>query len=87
MPKGHILINQERCKGCEFCTSVCPYDLIHMADHYNLKGYRPAVLLDPEHHCTGCMLCAMICPEAVITVLREVRPKGGTANGQGVTEG
>jgi 2-oxoglutarate ferredoxin oxidoreductase subunit delta len=74
--RGHIVVNQEMCKGCELCTTVCPYDLIHMADHYNAKGYKPAELTDPEGRCTGCTLCAMICPDAVITVFRrtKVRP-------------
>ena len=74
--RGHIVINQEMCKGCELCTTVCPYDLIHMADHYNAKGYKPAEFTDPEGRCTGCTLCAMICPDAVITVFRraKVRP-------------
>lgn len=73
MAKGRIEINEEKCKGCEFCTMVCPYNLIEMADYYNPKSYRPAKLVDPEHRCTGCMLCGMICPEAVITVFREVK--------------
>ncbi len=75
MAKGRILINEERCKGCEFCTTTCPYHLIQMADHYNAKGYRPATLVDPAGRCTGCMLCAMICPEAIITVFREVKAR------------
>ena len=75
MAKGRIVINEERCKGCELCTTVCPYHLLQMADRYNPKGYRPATLIDLENRCTGCMLCAMICPDAVITVFREVKVK------------
>ena len=74
MAKGHILIDEEMCKGCEFCITVCPYHLVQMAEFYNSKGYKPAQLKDPGGRCTGCMLCAMICPDAVITVYRE----GGT---------
>lgn len=70
MAKGHILIDEEMCKGCEFCTTVCPYELVEMAEFYNSKGYKPAQLKDPDGRCTGCMLCAMICPDAVITVYR-----------------
>lgn len=73
LARGRMVVNEEICKGCELCTTVCPYDLIHMADHYNAKGYRPAMLVDPESRCTGCTLCAMICPDAVITVFRLVR--------------
>lgn len=73
MAKGRILINVERCKGCQLCTTVCPYHLIQMADDFNPIGYRPAVLIDPTGRCTGCTLCALICPEAGITVWREVK--------------
>jgi 2-oxoglutarate ferredoxin oxidoreductase subunit delta len=40
MPR--IVIDESRCKGCELCTTVCPFDLIHIADRFNAKGYRPA---------------------------------------------
>ena len=75
MTKGHIVINEAICKGCEFCALVCPQDLIKTADHFNAKGYRPALLVDPDGRCTGCTLSAMICPDAVITVYREVKVK------------
>ena len=80
MAQGYIEINQELCKGCEFCTVVCPYELINMAGDYNSRGYRPAVFAGPQERCTGCTLCAMICPEAAITVFREVIIKSA-ANG------
>lgn len=80
LARGRIVVDQEMCKGCELCTTVCPYDLIHMTDHYNAKGYRPAVLLDPEGRCTGCTLCAMICPDAVITVFRRVKARAAPAS-------
>jgi 2-oxoglutarate ferredoxin oxidoreductase subunit delta len=80
MAEGRIVVNEEMCKGCELCTTVCPYDLIQMADHYNTKGYKPAVLVDPEQRCTGCTLCAMICPDAVITVFRQVKVKSVTSS-------
>lgn len=73
--RGRILVDEELCKGCELCTTVCPYKLIQMSHHYNAKGYRPAVLIDPEGRCTGCTLCAMLCPDAVITVFRMVKQK------------
>ena len=39
MPKP--VFNEERCKGCELCTIVCPKKIIVMANHFNSKGYRP----------------------------------------------
>ena len=75
LAKGRIEIDENLCKGCELCTTVCPYDLIHMADYYTAKGYKPAMLSDPEGRCTGCTLCAMICPDEAITVFRYVKVK------------
>ena len=69
--RGTIVIDASRCKGCELCTSVCPKDLIHLADYFTPRGYRPAVLDDPQGLCTGCLLCSTICPDAGITVYRE----------------
>ncbi len=79
MVKGRIVIDSERCKGCELCTTVCPQNVIQMADSFNAKGYRPAVLVDPDGICTGCAVCAIICPDVTITVYRQVTPRGAAA--------
>jgi 2-oxoglutarate ferredoxin oxidoreductase subunit delta len=75
MAKGRIVVNEEACKGCRLCTTICPAHLIQIADTFNSKSYRPAKLVDPEHRCTGCTLCAMICPDVAIIVFREVKVK------------
>ena len=79
--RGTIVIDASRCKGCELCTSVCPKDLIHLADYFTSRGYRPAVLQDPGGLCTGCLLCSTICPDVAITVYREAtrRPAAAAA--------
>jgi 2-oxoglutarate ferredoxin oxidoreductase subunit delta len=70
-PKGRIVIDTERCKGCELCASVCPHNSIHMSDAFNSKGYHPAQWDDPNAACTGCATCAVICPDTAIRVYRE----------------
>jgi 2-oxoglutarate ferredoxin oxidoreductase subunit delta len=73
---SYIVIDQDRCKGCELCTTVCPKgDLVQMADYFNVKGYQPSTYVDPEDQCIGCAMCAMMCPDMVITVYRTVRKK------------
>jgi 2-oxoglutarate ferredoxin oxidoreductase subunit delta len=72
--RGTIVIDENRCKGCALCVSVCPKQLIHMSDGFNPHGYRPARLMDPASECTGCVLCATICPDVAITVYRAARP-------------
>lgn len=76
--RGSISIDENRCKGCELCTTVCPKHIIFMADRFTQRGYHPATLLDPEFACTGCLLCSTICPDAAITVYREVGAKHRT---------
>ncbi len=71
MARGTITIDDNICKGCELCTCVCPKNLIQMSKSFSSRGYRPAVLVDPESQCTGCLLCATICPDVAITVYRE----------------
>jgi 2-oxoglutarate ferredoxin oxidoreductase subunit delta len=72
--KGTIVIDQDRCKGCGLCPTVCPQEIILMEQNkLNAKGYRPAVLADPDGDCTGCAICAVICPDICITVYREAR--------------
>lgn len=69
--RGTIAIDENRCKGCELCTVVCPKGIIHIAEHFTPRGYRPAKLIDPHGACTGCLLCSTICPDVAITVYRE----------------
>jgi 2-oxoglutarate ferredoxin oxidoreductase subunit delta len=75
MVQGRIVIDTERCKGCELCTSVCPQNVIHTSSAFNSKGYQPAELVDPLGACTGCAVCAIICPDIAITVYRQAKPR------------
>jgi 2-oxoglutarate ferredoxin oxidoreductase subunit delta len=66
--KGAIVINVERCKGCEVCVGACPESVIAMAKGVNGKGYHFAEVVNDN--CTGCTNCAVVCPDGVITVYR-----------------
>lgn len=73
MPKGMVVIDEERCKGCGLCVEVCPTHTLQLAqDRFNQKGYRPVEATDAEA-CTGCATCAVICPDVVLTVYRRRR--------------
>jgi 2-oxoglutarate ferredoxin oxidoreductase subunit delta len=64
-----IIIDEEKCKGCELCTVACPKGIIVMAEYFNKKGYHPAKQINPEK-CTGCAFCAMTCPDVAIEVYK-----------------
>ncbi len=71
MAKGKVYFNEDICKGCELCTTVCPVDIVIMdKERINVKGYHPATVSDMDK-CIGCTNCATICPDSVITVERE----------------
>ncbi|NMA94898.1 MAG: 4Fe-4S binding protein [Clostridiales bacterium] len=65
---ARVTFDEERCKGCELCTTVCPKDIVIMAkDRINSKGYHPATVVEMDK-CIGCAFCAIICPDVVIEV-------------------
>lgn len=71
MAKGTVTFNQDICKGCGNCVSVCPVNILALeSDKINRKGYHPAHAVEPEK-CIGCANCFNICPDYVITVERE----------------
>ncbi|MEJ8555158.1 4Fe-4S dicluster domain-containing protein [Tepidibacter sp. Z1-5] len=71
MAKGRVHFDQDRCKGCELCTTVCPVKIVVMdKEHINKKGYHPATVKEMDK-CVGCASCALMCPDAVISVERD----------------
>jgi 2-oxoglutarate ferredoxin oxidoreductase subunit delta len=64
-----VVFNEERCKGCELCTVVCPKEIIKMAERINSHGYHPAEVVDQDK-CISCGICAQMCPDVVIKVYR-----------------
>lgn len=70
MAKGRVTFNEDICKGCGLCTTVCPVSILALdTSKINVKGYHPSGVTDPEK-CIGCTNCATICPDVVITVER-----------------
>lgn len=67
---GKIEIDSERCKGCEYCTTVCPVKIIVMSDKANSHSYHYPIVTDMSK-CTGCKACSIICPDIAIEVWRE----------------
>ena len=63
--RGRVHIFEDRCKGCGYCISYCPLDVLGFTDRFNRKGYRvPSVLREEE--CVNCHFCEIICPDFAI---------------------
>jgi 2-oxoglutarate ferredoxin oxidoreductase subunit delta len=66
--KPEVIFNENQCKGCELCVSVCPKKILKLdTSRVNIRGYFPSTIYNPEE-CIGCANCAKMCPDSVITV-------------------
>ncbi|MCB2064111.1 MAG: 4Fe-4S dicluster domain-containing protein [Novosphingobium sp.] len=65
--RGTLVIDVERCKGCELCIPACPPGVLTMSEQGNKMGY-----LYPELSpgCTGCTACQQVCPDFVFEVYK-----------------
>ena len=69
--KGAIVIDHDRCKGCNLCVVACPLNLLSLAEkEVNKKGYRFAQQT-VDNVCNGCASCAIVCPDGCITVYKK----------------
>ena len=68
--KGAIVVDTERCKGCNLCVVACPLHVISLtAKEANKKGYTFAQQVF-EDTCNGCASCATVCPDGCISVYK-----------------
>ncbi len=67
--RGAIVVDTEKCKGCNLCVIECPTNTLALSPNVNAKGYNYAYMENPEA-CIGCSNCGLVCPDSVITVYK-----------------
>ncbi len=68
--QGAVIIDTERCKGCNLCVVACPCGVLALQPkEVNDRGYHFAFAQN-EDACIGCAACATVCPDACIEVYR-----------------
>ena len=55
-----VVVDQDKCEGCEECVEVCPVDVFEMED-----GKSNPVNAE---ECLGCESCIEVCEPEAITV-------------------
>ncbi len=60
LPRGTVVLDAERCKGCELCIPACPPGVLRMSATRNSAGYLLPELIEG---CTGCSACLLVCPD------------------------
>jgi 2-oxoglutarate ferredoxin oxidoreductase subunit delta len=69
--RGTVVIETERCKGCELCIPACPPKVLRMSDGRNAMGLAYPELLAG---CTGCGACLLVCPDFCFEVYQFEEP-------------
>ena len=68
MAKFNLTINEEICKGCGLCVSVCPKSVLYINKEVaNAAGYYPSTV-NKQDDCIGCQSCVRMCPEVAIRI-------------------
>ena len=71
MAKGKVVVNRDRCKGCELCISSCPKNVLAIDHHeVNVQGYHAVAVVNGDD-CIACISCAIMCPDGALTVYKE----------------
>jgi 2-oxoglutarate ferredoxin oxidoreductase subunit delta len=68
--KGTVVVNTERCKGCNLCVVACPSDVLELYQReVNDKGYHYVYMKQPDE-CIGCANCGVVCPDGCLTIYK-----------------
>ena len=72
LTRGTVVIDTERCKGCELCIPACRPGVLAMSEDVNGQGVHFPILFAG---CTACRACREVCPDFVFEVYRFDEPQ------------
>ncbi len=61
LPRGHVTVFPNWCKGCSLCVDFCPMDVLE-------RGDDGRVIVARGERCTACRWCERHCPDFAIFV-------------------
>lgn len=60
-----VLIEEDKCRGCELCVVYCPAKYLELSKALNKKGVSYARVKE-QGKCLGCGVCFVVCPHCCI---------------------
>ena len=77
LEKAVVVVDAERCKGCELCIVTCPHKNLKLSNGLNKIGYHPVEFsyVGEKGECTACGICYWVCPDFAIAEVRSLKTK------------
>jgi len=62
-----VIIDTDRCKGCELCMIYCKKNVLAKSKALNKIGYNP-VIVENADECNACGTCYIMCPDCAVEI-------------------
>lgn len=56
--RGAVVVDKEKCKGCNLCVVACPTKTLDLAKEVNGKGYHYSEMVNPRRFGERCKVDA-----------------------------
>jgi len=77
-----VVIDFERCKGCDICVVSCPEGNLELSSTLNQSGYHPVEFSchGKKGDCTACGICYWVCPDFAIAEVKTLKKQEALLN-------